>query len=91
MSTGISGLYQNTKGAKIARGEKVTQTNYERIKAMSVEELAAALLNMHDGGCYIDFCKGKPECNAMLDKDEIIPDSMCLACMVGWLESEVAE
>ena len=40
MPTGISGLYKNTKGAKIARGEKIKHTNFERIKAMSVEEMA---------------------------------------------------
>lgn len=80
MPTGISGLYQNTKGAKIARGEKVTQTNYERIKAMSIEELADMLMCPAE---YGEFNRAE-DCNADMSKN-------CNECIKRWLEKECEE
>lgn len=61
-------------------------TNYERIKSMSVEEMATAILNgiSSDPCDYCDYgncdCNGEP-CKNKAD-DEIIQE---------WLESEVEE
>lgn len=73
MPTGISGLYKNTKGAKIARGEKIKQTNFERIKAMSVEEMAefieAIVGEIDCGYCpAYSICKVSDGCKANLEK-----------------------
>lgn len=87
MPTGISGLYKNTKGAKIARGEKIKQTNFERIKAMSVEEMAKYIYE-HDDDLNDVICKTiYPECPW---GDLVSPDN-CLGCIKKYLESEVAE
>lgn len=60
--------------------EAVTNTNYDRIKAMSIEEMAQLLCNCSDcgnGRCYgNDLCtQGDGACNGL----------------VKWLESEVSE
>lgn len=78
MPTGISGLYKNTKGAKIARGEKIKQTNFDRIKAMSVEEMADFLDN-HLLGHYCNYDR------CMKHTDD------CEKCIKAYLESEVQE
>lgn len=81
-------MFENTKGAKIARGEKVAQTNYERITSLTIDELAHYL-------CFFDFgdkfCKGTEECSKLLDAEKEIPERMCIACARRWLEAEVTE
>lgn len=59
-----------------------TVTNADRIRAMSDEELAAYLADNYDG-----FCQNKPECGALIDTDEGIPEEKCVVCALEWLRS----
>ena len=53
-------------------------TNYERIKAMSVEEMAKCI----DAQCGMhQFCNAGIDCTAI----------ECDECIVAWLESEVQD
>ena len=61
-------------------------TRAERIRAMSDEELAAAIYHFGD----VPFCRNLPECKEMLDQDVEIPDEKCIACALRWLR-EVSE
>lgn len=67
---------------------EVTMTNFDRIKAMSVEEMAEMLYEeMESTMCYCDFCEHykhhAPHCSA--------PDIQqgCLNAIKKYLESEV--
>lgn len=73
MPTGISGLFKNTKGAREARGEKVKQTNFDRIKTMSAEELAVTI------ACIADMSRNPTIYGYSSDPSFI----------QSWLESEV--
>lgn len=57
------------------------KTNADRIRAMSDEELASYWANNYD-----NFCQNKPECGALLDTDEGIPEEFCVACALAWLQ-----
>lgn len=83
MPTGISGLYKNTKGAKNARGEKIKQTNFDRIKTMSVEEMAKILVSYAaDMDCYFIYGgKGR----------RFYDEESAVSAQIQYLESEVAE
>ncbi len=59
-------------------------TNYERIKNMSVEEMARKIIVYCDDE-QIHFCKNKPECDAIIDD---ISDEMCSMCVMEWLKSD---
>jgi hypothetical protein len=63
------------------------RTNGDRIRAMSDEELAKYLMQANDCGLSIPFCQNKKECDGLLDNG-IIPDEMCMACMMAWLQKE---
>lgn len=64
------------------------KTNADRIRSMTDEELAAALLRMLDGDVY---CTNRPECGAMLDTDDGIPCEWCAQCLLAWLRKPVEE
>lgn len=57
-------------------------TNADRIRSMTNEELATALYQMIDGDMY---CTNKPECGNMLETDDGIPAEWCKACLLAWL------
>ena len=67
------------------------KTNFERIKAMSVDEMAEAIYRNDDLDVVIPFCKCKGECDDRLDNNSPIPKEMCVNCVKSWLESEVIE
>jgi len=71
--------------------DRVYTTNYDRIKSMSVEEMAEFLLRINDIDNSISFCQNKNECNEMLNSDKEIPEKMCSACMKQWLLQEVSD
>ncbi len=54
-------------------------TNFERIKTMSIENMAEVIgrLETFDGYCK-GYCKG----------DGDIPDGECAKCVVRWLKEE---
>lgn len=57
----------------------VPMTNADRIRAMTDEELAEFMDKDYP------FCKSLPECAALLDTEEGIPDEMCRKCQLEWL------
>ena len=60
------------------------RTNADRIRAISDEELADFIVN----ACLdsqVRFCKNKPECMAILERNECIPTEMCRKCALDWL------
>lgn len=80
--------FGNTKGARMARGEKLT--NFEKIKAMSVDEMAEFLFNS-DQICF-DTCKkatgDKNKCPFKMDGDVL---KHCFGCYLKWVNSEVSD
>ena len=90
MPTGMSGLYKNTKGARMARGEKLT--NFEKIKSMSIEEMAEFIENEDNvfQFCRKEYCyyhKENGDCEAF--KNGI--KGGCVEAAIKWLKSEIAE
>ena len=61
-------------------------TNYERIKAMSVEEMVDRIYN----DASIEYCNNLKECANLLELN-LITDSMCKTCLRKWLEREVQD
>lgn len=59
-------------------------TNYEKIKNMSVEEMAEWLENILEGECRLCGCDEAENCEMCLL-------TFCLAHRKLWLESEVEE
>ena len=66
------------------------QTNGDRIRAMSDEELAdlAFKLNVDE---QVNFCKMLPECEEILDRDEDLDLNKCKGCFVQWLKEPYKE
>ena len=64
-----------------------TMTNADRIRAMSDEELADAIVKMV---CGIDpaefFCQNKKECEDLMDADKEIPEEWCRQCVLAMLQ-----
>ena len=75
----------------VLRDKIPPQTNADRIRNMSDEELAKWLIQMSEGDDRIKFCKSRPECNADLDEDREIPQERCAECMLDWLCQPVEE
>lgn len=67
------------------------KTNFDRIKNMSVEEIAEAIHRNDDLDVAVPYCKCFPECDAMMDVGEAIPKSLCVNCIKRWLESEATQ
>lgn len=79
-------------GCKQNAVDKYTRmTNADRIRYMSIEELAELLYSFHNLEDKVKFCKNKEECTDAFDDGKDIPDSMCKKCLVEWLQSEVEE
>lgn len=54
------------------------QTNADRIRAMSDEELAAWLAKLANGDVYTDFCYNPAR--------TVVCDSKCVGCIAEWLK-----
>lgn len=67
------------------------RTNGDWIRSLSDEELADILMGNADLAEQIPFCQNLPECQAMLDGDEIIPEARCAGCMLTWLKQTVED
>ena len=70
--------------------EKKSQTRIDRIRSMSVEEMADKIL-ASEISTTIDFCQEFSECQDLNEKGEEIPDEMCKKCLVKWLNSPVEQ
>ncbi len=69
--------------------DSAKSTNFDRIKAMSVDELAEFLQRGGDHICF-DTCE-KATGNKFQCKYESLTEKNCVQCMVEWLEAEVTE
>ena len=67
------------------------QTNADRIRAMSDEELAELLYSLQYCDEKLNFCGNNKECDDILDGGGTISDEMCKQCFVWWLQREVEE
>ena len=63
--------------------------NFERIRAMSMEEMADAMLTVNEIGETVPFCSNSNRCQEYLNTGELIPQGMCKQCLMAWLQSEV--
>ena len=70
------GIYEDA--SRCREFERKPQTNADKIRAMTDEELAMAICTDFGG---IPWCKNIPECQ----------DSLCVGCVVKWLKQEVTE
>lgn len=75
-----------TTGCSRYKAKQKTMTNADRIRAMSDEELASYWAEHYD-----EFCPNKPECGAILDTENSIPDGWCAACVLEWLRKPVED
>ena len=61
--------------------------HYERIRAMSLEEVAEYMCRESD----VPYCKIKPECIYQIDAPGGIPEENCIRYAKEWLMQEVEE
>lgn len=62
------------------------QTNADRIRAMSDEELATFWSDHYD-----NFCPNKPECGQYINEGKDIHAEWCAACALKWLRQPAEE
>ena len=62
-------------------------TNFEKIKAMSVEKLAEAL----DDWCHCAGCPASEICNSFFPTEKFPRRVVCADYLKKWLESEVEQ
>lgn len=67
---------------KISCNEKLRMTNFERIKSMSIDEMARSCMN------FFDCPYGTPYVGCPMEKRF---NGSCIDCTRHWLESEVEE
>lgn len=68
-----------------------SQTNADRIRSMTDEELAELLYSLQTEDLDGMFCKNEDKCVEMMDSGDEIPKSMCKQCLVKWLRAESEE
>jgi hypothetical protein len=61
------------------------QTNADRIRAASDEELAQKLLQFNTLEESVPFCRNLAECDELLDTEDGIPEEKCKQCLLNWL------
>ena len=66
-------------------------TNGDKIRAMTDEELADAIMKDHNIAYAIDFCHSDEKCSDYMDDGNSIPEEWCKRCLIRWLKEEVAE
>jgi len=75
--------------AKFGLGDP--QTNADRIRAMSDEELANHLYLFHGLEEQIKFCQNLPDCESLLNTEDGIPEEKCVGCLLAWLKQPAEE
>lgn len=63
--------------------------NFERIRAMSMEEMADAMLTVDEIGETVPFCSNSNRCQEAIESGELVTKEMCKQCLIAWLQSEV--
>jgi len=83
-SVAVHKIEDKCKPEDFMRNRKPTpNTNADRIRGMSDEELAIHLNKLTDS--YPGVCRELPECHADLEADRDIPLERCERCWVNWL------
>lgn len=67
------------------------ESNADRIRAMTDEELARVLIQSTLLDEKIGFCQNLPECDALLETEEGIPEEKCQRCLLKWLQQPVED
>lgn len=75
--------------AKFGLGDPLT--NADRIRAMSDEELADILYGLGELDERTRFFQNLPECEALLETPEGIPEHKCKDCLLKWLQNPAKE
>lgn len=78
---------ENTEEPYQTGSTEKPRTNADRIRSMTDEELADAIIKntLKDIGEIIPFCKNYKRCEDMLDSLDGISESMCRECLLEWL------
>ena len=80
--------YHDGSGAQYVKA----QTYADRIRAMTDEELCAAIFQItYATDITLWFCKEKKECEELMNADKDIPDEMCKACLLEKLRQPIEE
>ena len=66
-------------------------TNADKIRAMTMDELADAMLKIDNIDAVAPFCGNSDRCSEILDAGELIPEGMCKQCLMNWLQAEAEE
>lgn len=65
------------------------KTNYDRIRAMTIDEVAEAIYRNDDFDTTVPYCKCAGECADIVETlNQTVPKEMCIKCVKVWLESE---
>ena len=75
------------KNVSLVEGPRKT-TNFDRIKAMSVEEMAELIYSINDNVCFENCTRDTGNKYSCKFGDDLKPEN-CLRCMKEYLESEV--
>ena len=78
----VAAVLENGERTDPSHWREKPMTNADRIRAMSDAELAEHLYYGFD----VQYCHNSPECAAMLDTDEGIPEAKCKGCALEWLQ-----
>lgn len=70
---------------------KAPQTNADRIRSMTDEELAREINLLLEGEISSPYCRELPECDDDLERDVLIPLERCEQCVLNWLRQPAEE
>lgn len=69
----------------------VPETNADRIRRMSDEELAKEINRLMEGETSIPYCRELPVCDEDVERDALIPLERCEQCVLQWLHQSAEE
>lgn len=68
-----------------------TPSRGDLIRRMDDEALAQYLYALSNKDFELDYCQNKPECLALVDTDEGVPEEHCRACLLEYLQRPAEE
>ena len=74
----------------VLRDKIPPQTNADKIRSMSDEELAK-IIAAEPMAERIPFCKNLPQCEIDLEQPDGIPQERCVQCALDWLRQPAKE
>lgn len=63
-----------------------TPSRGDLIRRMDDPELARYLYALANSDFDLKFCQNKPECEALVDTDEGVPEENCICCLIEYLK-----